>query len=69
MTFHRLPGRFVRTDKANVGLPSLVCHLLQRSRDTGTYLFSGHTWRKGWIGEIHRFRVVAHQQNSRHYSS
>ena len=22
MTFHRLPGRFIRTDKANVGLPS-----------------------------------------------
>jgi hypothetical protein len=69
MTFHRLPGSFIRTDKANVGLPSSVCHLLQRSRDTGAYLLNGHTWRKGRIGEIHRFRVVADQQNSRYYPS
>src|ERR1700676_3262650 len=69
MAFHRLPGRFIRTDEASVGLPSLVCHLLQRSRDTGAYLLSGHIWRKGGIGIIHRFQVVAHQQNSRHYRS
>ena len=35
VTLHRLPSRFIRTDEAEIALPSPVCHLLQRKRNTG----------------------------------
>ena len=64
---HRLPGRSIRTDVANIALPSPVCHLSQRKRNTGADLLSAHTRRKSRIRIIHGFRVVADQQNSCHH--
>lgn len=45
VTLHRLPSRFIRTDEAEIALPSPVGHLLQRNRNAGAYLLSVHTWR------------------------
>ena len=64
---HRLPGRSIRTDVADIALPSPVCHLSQRKRNTGAYLLSAHTRRKSRIGIIYGFRVVTDQQNLRHH--
>src|SRR5262252_6468722 len=47
---HRLPGRSIRTDVADIALPSPICHLSQRKRNTGAYLLSAHTRRKSRIG-------------------
>ena len=64
---HRLPGHSIRADVADIALPSPVCHLSQRKRNTGAYLLSAHTRRKSRIGIIRGFRVVADQQNSCHH--
>jgi len=64
---HRLPGNSIRTDVADIAIPSPVCHLSQRKRNTGAYLLSAHTRRKSRIGIIRGFRVVADQQNSCHH--
>ena len=34
MMLHRLPGRSISTDVADIALPSPVCHLSQRKRNT-----------------------------------
>ena len=45
VTLHRLHSRFIRTDEAEIALPSPIGHLLQRKRNTGAYLLNAHTWR------------------------
>jgi hypothetical protein len=42
VTFHRLFSRPIRTNVTDVALPSSVCHLLERKRNTGAYFLSGH---------------------------
>ncbi len=43
VALHCLPGSSIRTDVADIALPSSVCHLLQRKRNTGAYLLNVHT--------------------------
>ena len=42
VTFHRLLSRPIRTNITDIALPSSVCHLLERKRNTGAYLLSSH---------------------------
>jgi hypothetical protein len=37
VTLHSLRSRFIRTDEAEIALPSPIGHLLQRKRNTGAY--------------------------------
>jgi hypothetical protein len=53
------PGGFIRSDEANVGLPSTRNELLERDCNAGANLLSSHTWRQRGIGEIHSLWVVA----------
>jgi hypothetical protein len=45
VTFHRLPSRSIRTNPADIALPSSVRHLLKGTRHTGAYLLSAHARR------------------------
>jgi hypothetical protein len=69
VTLYRMPCRFIGTDKADIALPSPVCHLFQRKSNTSMYCLSAHTWRQGRIGVIYRFWVEADQQDSSHFRS
>jgi hypothetical protein len=62
MTFHRLPGRFIRTDKTNVGLHprSVICFSVTV---IPARIFSTVCLEEGGIGEV-PFPIVAHQQNA-----
>jgi transposase len=62
VTLHRLPGRFIRTDETEFALPSPVCHLLQRKRNTGAslpYLYRARNLVERFFNKIKRCRRVA----------
>ena len=45
VTLHRLASRSIRTNVADIALPSSVCHLLECKRNTGAYPLRAHTRR------------------------
>ena len=66
LTLHRWTSGLIRRDKANVSLPATFRELLHRRRNASANLLSGRTRRQSRVGEIHRFWIVADQQNGCH---
>jgi hypothetical protein len=59
-------GCFIGPKQAQVRVPSAFGHLLQGHADADMNFLGVHARRQHGIGEIHGFRLLTYEQNTRH---